>query len=150
MPATLTASERETLAGLDSLPTTAAQGAVREEVMSSFFTRSGFQPLDGKCGTNCFDGVFVKGDQVYVVETKPLNADGSIALSGPSKSTPLPTQMSDEWIEYTYNRLIGSRNPDLINTGKLIEAARNSGNLVKVVVGIDSNGMTIVRLPGKP
>ncbi|MGE5493451.1 MAG: hemagglutinin repeat-containing protein, partial [Actinomycetota bacterium] len=146
MDATLNATERTTLAGLDKLPTTALQGDAREFVMNSYFSRNGFQSLEGKCGSNCFDGVFIKGDKVYVVETKPLNSDGSISLAGPSKSTPLQTQMSDPWIAYSVNRLENSGNAELIRTAEVIKAARESGNLVKVVTGVNTNGMTILRL----
>ena len=67
------------------MATTGIQGEAREFVAQNYFMRNGYTPLEGKCGSgNCFDGVYLKDGKVYVVEVKPLNANGSIKLSGPS------------------------------------------------------------------
>lgn len=47
-------------------------------IPNNYFERNGFTALDGKCGANCFDGVYIKGDKVIINEVKPLSANGSI------------------------------------------------------------------------
>jgi filamentous hemagglutinin len=144
IPARLSTAEQGTLATIVTLPDTALQGAAREYVANSYFTRNGFTPLEGKCGSgNCFDGVYVKGNTVYINEVKPLNANGSIKLSGSSGT--LPTQMTDAWISSAIGRL-KEGTPVQRQTAAAIEKVLNTPNLVKVVTGVNSNGMTIVKL----
>ena len=144
IPARLSTAEQGTLTTIDTLPDTALQGAAREYVANSYFTRNGFTPLEGKCGSgNCFDGVYIKGDKVYVNEVKPLNANGSIKLSGASGT--LPPQMTDAWISSAIGRL-KEGTPVQRQTAAAIEKVLNTPNLVKVVTGVNSNGMTIVKL----
>lgn len=119
---------------------------MRETVSNSYFERNGFTALDGKCGANCFDGVYVKGNQVIVNEVKPLQANGSIKLSGGNKSTDLKTQMTDGWIKSRTDQLLKSGDPAKIETGNLILQASRSGNLTTVVSGVNSNGMVIVKV----
>ncbi|MGN3967222.1 contact-dependent inhibition toxin BcpA, partial [Burkholderia gladioli] len=146
MPVKLNAAEQGVLSQIDHLPSTELQGQAREYVANNYFVRNGFTPLDGKCGVSCFDGVYVKGDKVYVNEVKPLNANGSIQLNGPSGE--LPTQMSDAWIQRSIDRLKASGNPELAKTADTIESARANGNLIKVVSGVDSNGMSLIKPNG--
>ncbi len=146
MPVKLNTAEQGVLSQLDQLPSTELQGQAREYVANNYFVRNGFTPLDGKCGVNCFDGVYVKGDKVYVNEVKPLNANGSIQLNVPSGG--LPTQMSDAWIQRSIDRLKASGNPELVKTADTIESARANGNLIKVVSGVDSNGMSLIKPNG--
>ncbi|KAB0644776.1 contact-dependent inhibition toxin BcpA [Burkholderia latens] len=143
MPVKLNSAEQGVLSQLDQLPSTELQGQAREYVANNYFVRNGFTPLNGKCGVNCFDGVYIKGDTVYINEVKPLNATGSIQLNGPSGS--LPTQMSDKWIDSAVTRL---RNGDASQraTADLIQKAIDSDKLVKVVTGVNSNGATLVKL----
>ncbi|MBO7776116.1 contact-dependent inhibition toxin BcpA, partial [Burkholderia pseudomallei] len=143
MPVKLNSAEQGVLSRLDQLPSTDLQGQAREYVANNYFVRNGFTPLDGKCGVNCFDGVYIKGDTVYINEVKPLNTNGSIQLNGPSGS--LPTQMSDKWIDSAVTRL---RNGDASQraTADLIQKAIDSDKLVKVVTGVNSNGATLVKL----
>ncbi len=147
MPVKLNTAEQGVLSQIDHLPSTELQGQAREYVANNYFVRNGFTPLDGKCGVNCFDGVYVKGDKVYINEVKPLNANDSIQLNGPSGD--LPTQMSDAWIQRSIDRLKASGNPELVKTADTIESARANGNLIKVVSGIDSNGMSLIKPNGK-
>ena len=132
-----------TLNNLNSLSSNAA-GAVRESVSNSYFERNGFKAMDGKCGSNCFDGVYIKGDQVIVNEVKPLNADGSIKLS-PAAGT-LPTQGTIQWVISRAEALIKTEDPAKVATGNLIKDAIKSGNLTTVISGINSNGMVIVKV----
>ncbi len=131
------------LSQLDQLPSKDLQGQAREYVANNYFVRNGFTPLDGKCGVNCFDGVYIKGDTVYINEVKPLNANGSVQLNGPSGS--LPTQMTDGWIDSAVTRL---RNGDANQraTADLIQKAIDSGKLVKIIAGVNSNGATLVKI----
>jgi hypothetical protein len=142
-PAGLNAAERNTLSNLDSLSSNAA-GAVRETVSNSYFERNGFKAMDGKCGSNCFDGVYIKGDQVIVNEVKPLNADGSIKLS-PAAGT-LPTQGTIQWVEDRAWALIATKDPVKMEAGYAILNAKNSGNLTTVISGVNQNGMVVVKV----
>ncbi|WP_302058124.1 hypothetical protein [Burkholderia gladioli] len=143
MPVKLNTAEQGVLSQLDQLPSKDLQGQAREYVANNYFVRNGFTPLDGKCGVNCFDGVYIKGDTVYINEVKPLNANGSVQLNGPSGS--LPTQMTDGWIDSAVARLrSGDANQRV--TADLIQKAIDSGKLVKVVTGVNSNGATLVKI----
>ncbi|TXI97791.1 MAG: hypothetical protein E6Q31_10125 [Aquabacterium sp.] len=145
-PAGLNAAEVDALSKLDSLDSTKA-GELRETVSNSYFDRNGFASLDGKCGAgNCFDGVYIKGNQVIINEVKPLQANGSIKLSGGNKSTDLKTQMSDEWIKSRIDQLLKSGDPAKVQTGNLILQSSRSGNLTTVVSGVNRNGMVIVKV----
>ncbi|MDZ4314750.1 MAG: hypothetical protein U0989_08300 [Azonexus sp.] len=144
-PAGLNTTEISALSKLDSLDNTSA-GLLRETVSNSYFERNGFMALDGKCGSNCFDGVYVKGNQVIVNEVKPLSANGSIKLSSGNKSTDLGTQMSDEWIVSRAEALKATNDPAKMEVGNKILAARGAGKLTTVVSGVNSNGMVIVKV----
>jgi filamentous hemagglutinin len=142
----LTTTELKTIAQIDNMINTTLQGDAREYVANSYFARNGFSTLEGKCGSGCFDGVYLKGDKVYINEVKPLNANGTIKLSGPNEGTGLQTQMTNEWIDYAVSRLRESASLESRRTADIVEAAKQSGNLVKVVSGVNQNGMAIVRL----
>jgi filamentous hemagglutinin len=145
-PAGLNSAEKSSLSNLDSLSSGQA-GTVREHVSNSYFERNGFTSMDGKCGAgNCFDGVYIKGDQVIVNEVKPLNPDGSIKLSGGNNATGLKTQMTDDWIKSRADALIDTKDPVKMQTGYMIKDAIKSGNLTTVVSGVNSNGMVIVKV----
>lgn len=145
MMAGLNAMERAELSNLTKLASTTEQGALREQVTNGYFARNGYTQLEGKCGSNnCFDGVFIKGDTVYVVETKPLQVNGAIKLNGPEGN--LPTQMSPEWIEYAAKELAKTSDPVKQQTAALILQADKQGSLVKIVAGVNENGVTLVKL----
>ena len=99
--------------------------------------------MEGKCGSNCFDGVYIKGDKVYINEVKPLNSDGTIKLSGPSGA--MDTQMTDAWIDSAINRL-EKGSAEQMATAVKIRSAIDNNALVKIVTGVDTKGMTIVKL----
>ncbi|WP_331694680.1 hemagglutinin repeat-containing protein [Pandoraea sputorum] len=140
----LTAEDRTLLSQLDAISSTGIQGDLREYVVNNYFLRNGYKPLEGKCGANnCFDGVYVKGDTVYIVEVKPLKSDGSIKLNGPSGD--LPTQMSSDWIDDALSRL-GKGTAEQRATVDAITSALNNGKLVKFVTGVDRNGITAVKI----
>lgn len=144
MSLSLSAEEQGLVSGLEGVASNEASGKLRESVANSYFIRNGFTPLEGKCGTNCFDGVYMKDGKIYINEVKPLNADNSIKLT-PDSGT-LPTQMSDDWILYAANRLKQTKDPVLQNTGRIILDAIESGNVIKVVTGVNSQGATAVKL----
>lgn len=143
-PAGLNAAEVDALSKLDSLDSTKA-GELRETVSNSYFERNGFTALDGKCGSNCFDGVYIKGDQVIVNEVKPLQANGSIKLSS-AQSSGLPTQGTIQWVLDRASYLKNSADPILKQTGQKVLNAYGSGNLTTIVSGVNSNGMVIVKV----
>lgn len=142
----LSAFEQSAISAIDKQGSVQAQGTLREIVADNYFQRNGYTVLDGKCGSgNCFDGVYVKGNTVYVNEVKPLNADGTIKLSGPTANQ--ETQMSEVWIKGAVARL-SEGTPAQKEVAATIQKAINAGNgsFVRVVTGVDSNGMTIVKL----
>ena len=140
--ASLNATERNALSPINTLIDT-EQSALREKVTNSFFARNGFTQLEGKCGSNnCFDGVFVKGNTVYVVETKPLQANGAIKLDNSTGNV----QLEKEWIEYSADRLVKTGDPAKQQTAALVLQAAKQGNLVKIVAGVNENGVTLVKL----
>ena len=145
VPAALSDGELAKLGPINSLDSTAA-GIVRETVADSYFQRNGFTALDGKCGANCFDGVYIKGDQVIINEVKPLNANNTIQLNGPNEVTGLQTQMTKQWIESRIDVLTKSGDPAKIATAQAIQKAIDNGTLVKMVSGVNGNGMTMVKL----
>ena len=146
MSARLNAAGRAELSTLNNLSDGAAQGVLREKVTNDYLARSGFTQLEGKCGSNnCFDGVFVKGNTVYIVETKPLQANGAIKLDNSTGYV----QLDKDWIEYSASRLIATGDPAKQQTAALIQKALDSQsniNLVKIVAGVNENGVTLVKL----
>lgn len=146
MTLSLSSADRAILSQIDNLPNTTVQGDAREFIVNNYFARNGYTPLTGKCGVNCFDGVYVKGGTVYINEVKPLNANGSIKPNGPSES--LPTQMTDDWVAGAIDRLRQKGDAAAMQTADIIQAARDNVKLVKLVAGVDSQGATVVKLGG--
>jgi filamentous hemagglutinin len=150
MSVRLTATEQSVLTKIDALPTTALQGEAREYVANNYFLRNGYQPLEGKCGSgNCFDGVYLKDGKVYINEVKPLNADGTVKLAGPSvraDGSTLDTQLSDSWVQYSIDRLASSSSAETRRAAGIIQKALDEKTLVKLVSGVDAAGMTIVKI----
>jgi filamentous hemagglutinin len=149
LPVKVSTAETALLKQLDTLPNTQAQGALREYVADNFYLRNGFTKLDGKCGSNCFDGVYVKDGRIFINEVKPLNADGTIKLSGNSGSS-IGAQMSDQWIASRAKQLAQNGTPEQQVTGNLILDALkpNGAGITRIVTGVDAKGITIVKLPG--
>lgn len=58
------------------------------------FYVNGYKVYDGKCGANCFDGVYEKNRIIYINEVKPMNENGSIKLNSENSGTKLAVQMS--------------------------------------------------------
>ena len=148
MQATLTSAERDLLRQAAEQSNSSLRGKVSEYVSDSYFARNGYKQIEGKCGSdNCFDAVFIKGDKVYVVESKPLQSNGAIKLSPTNSITGLPAQMTDEWVGSAISRLgLAESSEAAQTTAKIIAAARNKATLVKLVVGSNKDGITIVRL----
>ncbi|WP_431112267.1 hemagglutinin repeat-containing protein [Variovorax paradoxus] len=145
MPVKLTSSDLNMLSQIEKLPNTTLQGDVRELVADNYFIRNGYTPLNGKCGSNCFDGVYLKDGKVYINEVKPLNANGTISLNG-SAGTGLPTQMTDQWVDDAIFRLRQTRDASSIKTADMIEVAKNNGKMVKIVSGVNQNSMTLIKV----
>jgi len=144
LPVKLTAAEQAALNTLDGQATVQAQGTLREIVADSYFQRNGYKALDGKCGSgNCFDGVYVKDGKVYINEVKPLNSDGTIKLSGPSRD--LATQMTDAWIDGALQRLEKGTAEQKALVSQ-IRKADMDGKLVKLLTGVNQVGMSILKL----
>ena len=146
MPVKLTSSDLNMLSQIEKLPNTTLQGEVRELVADNYFIRNGYTPLNGKCGSNCFDGVYLKDGKIYISEVKPLNTDGTIKLSPKNDATNLAAQMPDKWIADAIGALRRSGSPESIRTAHAISVAMDSCKLVKVISGINQDGMTVVKL----
>ena len=58
----------------------------------------------------------------------------------------MQTQMTDAWIKSAATRLRQSGDVASIRTADFVDAALESGKLVKVVSGVNQNGMSIVKL----
>lgn len=93
---------------------------------------------------NCFDGVYLKGNTVFINEVKPLSNNGSISLNGDTPG--LPTQMTDAWIRNAADRLEQTGRSDAIKTAEMIRSALSDGRLVKVVTAVDSKSITLIKL----
>ena len=129
-----------------SAGTARLSGEMRETVSDAYFTQHGFTKLDGKCGAQCFDGVYIKHGEIYIVEVKPLSSKGTIQLS-PNKGSNIGTQMSNEWIanraEYLEKK---GKNPEAKLTGEKVLSALKNGNVNKIVVGVNDKTMVTVNL----
>jgi hypothetical protein len=96
-------------------------GSKTEGIVDDIMVQNGYTKLDGKYGSNNgYDGVYIKGTvkdptEIIIVESKQFKytngiADdiiehNGVALNPPSGTTPLPSQMSDAWIEYVRVKL---------------------------------------------
>lgn len=117
---------------------------MREVIADSYFQRNGYTSLEGKFGSgNGFDGVYIKGNQVIINEVKPLNADGSINLSAAKGN--LPAQMSDAWIKSRI-QMLEQGTPAQQEAARTIQAAIDKGLLTRVVTGVNSKSLTIIKL----
>ncbi|WP_370678465.1 hemagglutinin repeat-containing protein [Comamonas sp. GB3 AK4-5] len=146
VPAFLNESEILSLRTINNLDKDAG-GALREVVADQYFKRNGFTALNGKCGVNCFDGVYIRGDQVVINEVKPLSSKNTIKLNDNAKSSNnIDVQMSDNWIASRVVELRASGDSAKIFAADTIEKAMMEGKLVKIVSGVNENGMTFVKL----
>ena len=146
LSATLNESEMLALKGIDALNKDAAS-ILRESIADQYFKRNGFVALNGKCGVNCFDGVYIKGNQVVLSEVKPLASNNTIKLSDNLKSpNNIGVQMTDTWITTRVAELRSTGDAAKILAADTIERAMFDGRLVKIVSGVNENGMTFVKL----
>jgi hypothetical protein len=96
---------------------------------------------------NGFDGIYIKGTvenptEIIIVESKQFKYTNGVAddiiehsgvsLNPPSRTTDLPAQMSDRWIDYVAENL---KNAGKIDVSKIIE--RNSNLIQKYVSAVD-------------
>jgi len=86
-----------------------ALGTKTEGLVNDIMTGQGYQVADGKYfganGVNGYDGIYYKGTienptEIIIIESKQMSSSGSASLSGPNGNTGLPSQMSDDWINY--------------------------------------------------
>ncbi|MCH7293728.1 VENN motif pre-toxin domain-containing protein [Acinetobacter sp. ANC 5442] len=123
-------------------------GALREQISDSYFKSGGYTKLESKCGSNCFDGVYTKNGEIYIVEVKPLKERGSVKLSSANPSTGLDVQMSDAWIKSRANELSNQKNNSAAKaTGdKLLQAIENGKPINKIVVGVNEGRAVTLNL----
>lgn len=99
---------------------------------------SGWTHYDGSYGSNNgFDGVFIKGDEVIINESKQWTS-GGVTLAGQGSGTPpWPAQMTDDWVEAVRFQLLQSNDPSKIFVAEKILQAKESGKLTKIVTFVD-------------
>lgn len=127
-------------------------GILREEIADSYFKNSGYTKLESKCGSNCFDGVYMKNGELYIVEVKPLKERGSVKLSDNKKSTnDIGVQMSNQWIKSRANELsVQKNNPTAKATGdKILQAIESGKPINKIVVGVNEGRAVTLNLGNK-
>lgn len=110
-------------------------GKRTEELMEDLFhNEQGYSKLDGSynSGINGFDGVFQKGDEIIISESKQWTGANSVSLSGPGAN--VPAQMTDEWVDFVADKLEIDGNAALAN---IIRDAKDTGKLTKVVTVVD-------------
>lgn len=71
-----------------------------------------------------------------------LQANGSIKLDNSTGNV----QLDRGWIDGATNRLIATGDPVKQQTADLILRAQDRGNLIKIVAGVNENGVTLVKL----
>lgn len=146
MSLTLSSAEKGLAAQLEGTFSSQVLADLREFVADSYFMRNGFTRLEGKCGANCFDGVYLKDGKVYINATKPLGTNNSISLSPADPKTGLPAQMSDSWIDSAVRRLATSADPAARKTATIIQDAIDKGTIIKLVTGVNSKGATVIKI----
>ncbi|GHV38839.1 hypothetical protein FACS1894179_02840 [Bacteroidia bacterium] len=116
------------------------RGEKTETIIDILMDAKGYQKIDAKYnGVNGFDGCYIPRGQtlenateVFISESKQFkqgklaefdeimktNYDNTsgLVLNSPS-STGLPTQMSDQWIEYVINKMLTSSDPNTKTLG---------------------------------
>jgi len=123
-------------------------GAKTESIVDDIMSDNGYTKMDGKYGSNNgYDGVYIKGTienptEIVIIESKQFKyangaADdvvehGGITLNPPSGTTPLPSQMSDGWVDYVAGKLNDAGNTSVGNMIKL-----NDTKISKYVVAVD-------------
>ncbi|MCU0415656.1 MAG: hypothetical protein MUE33_00590 [Cytophagaceae bacterium] len=96
-------------------------GRKTEDIVDNIMSQNGYSKLDGKYGgNNGYDGIYIKGDinnptEIIIIESKQFKYTNGVAddilehngvtLNSPSATTPLPSQMSDAWVQYVQNKL---------------------------------------------
>ncbi len=125
-------------------------GILREEIADSYFKNSGYTKLESKCGSNCFDGVYIKNGELYIVEVKPLKERGTVKLNSANPSTGLDVQMSDGWIKSRVIALKDVGSSDASKTAELIDEAIKQGKPInKIVVGVNDGRAITLSLGNK-
>ena len=94
---------------------------LREDIADSYFKNSGYTKLESKCGSNCFDGVYTKNGEIYIVEVKPLSRNAINLSSNKNSPNDIGVQMSDKWIKSRVLALSDTGNIEAIKTAKLID-----------------------------
>lgn len=123
-------------------------GQKTEDIVDDIMENNNYNKLDGKYGSNNgYDGIYIKGDvknptEIIILESKQFKynngaaADiiehGGVTLNPPSGTTPLPTQMSDGWIDYVALKL---NDAGKTNIGNMI--LLNKNKIVKYVSAVD-------------
>ncbi|MBK9150418.1 MAG: hypothetical protein IPM26_05215 [Saprospiraceae bacterium] len=98
---------------------------------------SGWTHYDGSYGSNNgFDGVFIKGDEVIINESKQWGPGSSgVTLAGQGSGTPpWPAQMTEDWVRAVTEKL-REEGKDIL-ADKIIFALNNN-KLTKIVTFVD-------------
>ncbi len=120
-------------------------GAKTEGLVDDIMTGQGYQIADGKYyganGVNGYDGIYYKGgidnpSEIIIIESKQMSSSGSASLSGPNTNTGLPSQMSDNWINYVATDKLDGLGGLKQQTADAIISASN-GSIQKYVAVVD-------------
>ena len=126
-------------------------GEKTEEIIDYLMLRQGYSVGNGKYfgdrGNNGLDRVYYKGTltnptDVIVFEAKQMSSSGTASLSDENRSTLLPIQMTDAWIDYICRvKLPHQNNSDEVqDTGVGINTFIRSGKKVdKFVIVVDKS-----------
>jgi hypothetical protein len=128
-------------------------GTKTERIVDEIMSGNGYTRMDGKYGSNNgYDGIYIKGDinnptEIIIVESKQFKytngaADDVIEHSGvtlnpPSGTTPLPAQMSDDWINYVADKLSKNTSTEVLGD-KILEIMKlDRSRISKYVAAVD-------------
>lgn len=111
-------------------------GSLTESLVRSIGQRQGLTPLHAsKCGANnCIDVIFEGANgKIYVFEAKQ-SVNGTFQLSSTKGGG---VQMSNEWIQYSANRLVSSTDQATRAVGLKLQNAIDSNNVIKGLIGVN-------------
>jgi hypothetical protein len=121
-------------------------GTKTEDIQDILFVdKAGYSKLDGKYGNNNgIDGLYIKGTvnnptEIVVGECKQWNSGGGVSLNQGNLNTGLPTQMSDQWIDYVARKLRETGDPSKMAVADMLLNTNNSSKIKKYVTAINKS-----------
>lgn len=106
------------------------KGNLAESLMDDFYTKDGWEILDGKRGRNGIDGLYVKRTKNGVIKDV-IVADAKSGTS-PLKKTKHGKQLSPEWIDYNLGELLAEAEQEYLRK-PLPETAHRIANIKQIM-----------------